>query len=865
MRHVRSLIYTLLLLLLIGGGGAYFVYQHYAADLPDYQQLVDYYPPTMTRVHAGDGRVVEEYGTQKRVFVPISAIPPRVIQAVLAAEDREFYQHAGINPSAILRAALQDALRVGEGRRGVGASTITQQVVKNMLLSNEYKLSRKIKEAILAVRLEQALSKDRILELYLNEQFFGQNSYGIAEAAQSYFNKTLDQLDIAEAALLAGELKGASEYDPRRHPDAARNRRDYVIDGMVVTGAISQAEADAAKAQPIALATKRDETQVFPSPYFAEEVRRELIQRYGEDNVYQGGLSVRTSLSPLLQTYAEKALRDRLTEYDRKHGWRGPVKHIELVDERGWIAALKAVPPTPGAEPWRQALVRDVTKDGAAIGFTDGAQGSIPMAELAWARPWVEGQRVGAAPKTADQVLKRGDIVLVEPSSISAKPIDPPNFALRQIPDVSGAMVALDPHTGRVLAMVGGWSFEMSKFNRVTQAKRQIGSTFKPFAFLAALENGMTPSTLILADPVQIYQGPGLPVWEPKNFKGEESSGIHTLRFAIEQSINTMTARMAAEIGIQKIKPYIERLGIMDEMPPYYSMVLGAGETTPMRLAAAYGMLDNGGRKITPTLIDRVQDRYGRTIFRADARDCARCNDPDWAPPGQVPPLPDDREQVLDPGTAFQMVHILEGVIQRGTAAAIGAKLKMPLAGKTGTTNGPNDTWFMGFSPDLVVGIYVGFDQPKDLGPGEQGSRTAAPAFLEFMTDALKDKPAVDFRIPPGIRLVRVNLTNGKLADPSDTHAIWEAFKPDTEPSDEVVDGGEAATVVSDEGGAAPALSVSDEAADPDANGATPVSAGTAQAGAQPGAAPGVLQPGTILNQRPHPTATPSTSTTGLY
>ena len=850
MRHVRWLILMLTLVLLIAGGGSFVVYQHYSAELPDYEQLVDYYPQTMTRVHAGDGRVLEEYGAQKRVFVPISAIPPRVIQAVLAAEDREFYQHGGVNPAAILRALVQDVLRIGEGRRGVGASTITQQVVKNMLLSNEYKLSRKIKEAILAVRLEQALSKDRILELYLNENFFGQNSYGIAEAALSYFNKSLDELSIAEAALLAGELKGAGEFDPRRHTDAAKTRRDYVIDGMVSIGAISQADADAAKAEPIRLAPKGDDTQNFSAPYFAEEVRRELLQRYGEDTVYKGGLSVRTSLSPALQAAADKAMRDRLTEYDRKHGWRGPVKHLDLPgDDRGWVQALKALPPVPGAAPWKVAVVREIRRDGVELGFADGSGGFMPMSEMAWAKPWLEGQRWGAPPKTPDQVVKRDDVVLVEPVGTPAKPNEVQNYGLRQIPDVSGAMVALDPHTGRVLALYGGWSFGMSSFDRATQAKRQIGSTFKPFAYLAALDNGMTPSTLIQADPVQIYQGPGLPVWEPKNFSGEESAGIHTLRFAIEKSINTMTARMASQIGIEKIQPYIERLGIMDQMPPYYSMVLGAGETTPLRLTAAYGMIDNGGRKITPTLIDRVQDRYGKTIYRADSRPCQRCGDPNWAAPGELPQLPDDREQVLDPGTAYQMVHILEGVVQRGTAAgSVGAKVKFPVAGKTGTTNGPNDTWFVGFSPDLVVGVYIGFDQPKDLGPKEQGADTAAPAFTEFVNMVLKDKPPVGFRIPPGIRMARVNLDNGKLADGSDGRTIWEAFKPGTEPSDQIVDGGDEAQTIS--GDMTPAYV---PAADYGTGDAPPP-------GPQPGVPP---VPGAIVNQRP---TTPSTtSTTGLY
>jgi penicillin-binding protein 1A len=814
MRYVQSLLFTLFLLLVLGAGAGFVVYQHYASDLPDFEQLADYQPPIMTRVHAGDGRLLAEYATERRVFVPISAIPPRVVQAMLAAEDREFFTHGGVNPAAMVRAAIQNLMHVGQGRRQIGASTITQQVAKNMLLGDQYSYVRKIKEAILAVRMEQALSKERILELYMNEINFGRGAYGIATGALVYFNKSVDELSIAEAAFLAGAVKGPTNYDPARHYDAAKGRRDYVIDGMAKIGAITEAEARQAEAEPIVL-RKRDETQVFSAPYFTEEVRRELMQRFGEDKVYKSGLSVRTSLDPTLQSYADKALRDGLVTYDRRHGWRGPVTHLDLnAESKGWNQALAAVPVPGGAAPWKLALVRETKPDAAEIGFADGSTGTIPMKEMEWARPTLDDQRVGATPKTTDQVVKRGDVVLVEavmteppaPAKPAAKgkgaktvaepapPAAPPTFshwALRQIPNVSGAMVALDPHTGRVLAMDGGWSYDTSQFNRATQAYRQIGSTFKPFAYLAALDNGMTPSTLILDDPIELEQGPGLPLWQPHNFEGGEAPGPQPLRVAIEKSLNLMTVRMATTIGIDKIAPYIERLGLMDKMPLLYSQVLGAGQTTPLKLATAYAMIDNGGKRITPSLIDRVEDRDGKTVFKHDTRACPRCGDYDWAPAGEVPSLPDEREQVLDPATAYQMVNIMQGVIQRGTAAfSVGNYLKMPLAGKTGTTNDINDTWFVGYTPDLVVAVFVGFDTPRTLGRQEQGARTAAPLFTEFMTDALKDKPAVDFRIPPGVRLVRVNPATGKLAE-GERNAIWEAFKPGTEPTpnDQVVDG----------------------------------------------------------------------------
>ncbi|HWK47389.1 MAG TPA: penicillin-binding protein 1A [Stellaceae bacterium] len=813
---MRSILYfagTLLLLSVVGLTGLWLVYEHFAADLPNYQQLADYQPATVTRVQAGDGRLLAEYATEKRVFVPISAVPPLIVKAVLAAEDREFYQHGGVDPAAIVRAALTNLVHIGQHRRGVGASTITQQVAKNFLLSNEYSLQRKIKEAILAVRLEETLSKDRILELYLNEIYFGRGAYGIASASLNYFNKSLEDVSIAEAAFLASLPKGPSNYDPVRFPEAAKSRRDYVIDGMVKIGAISAAEGQAAMAEPIQTRS-RDETEVVTAPYFSEETRRELLAMYGEATVYKAGLSVRTSLDPRLQAIADQALRNGLVTYDRRHGYRGPIGHLDTDHSRTWqpLIARLALPAgaVTGTTKWQPAVALDVKPDGVEIGLPDGSTGFLPMSELAWARPVLDDQRYGRAPRVPSDVMKTGDVVLVErlAQTVPEAPAKPaagkpqpasqparveasgrPIYGLRQIPDVSGALVAMDPHTGRVFAIDGGYSYEMSQFNRAIQAKRQPGSTIKPIVYLAALDNGMTPSTLILDGPIALEQGPGLPLWRPGNFESGEFLGPIPLRVAIEKSVNVATVRMAATIGIDKIAPYIERLGVMDRTPLEYSMVLGAGETTLLRMTTAYSMIVNGGKRVTPSLIDRVQDRNGKTIFRHDDRPCPQCGDEAWSP-DDVPTLPDTREQVIDPRTAYQMVSILEGVVQRGTGHKIGDALKRPLAGKTGTTSNIFDTWFVGFSPDLAVGIYVAFDSPRTLGEREQAADITAPIFRDFMAAALKDAPAIPFRIPPGLLLTRVDPKTGKLAGPGAPGAIYEAFKPGTEPSghDAVVD-----------------------------------------------------------------------------
>ncbi len=765
---------------------------YFGRDLPDYQQLAHYQPPIMTRVHAGDGRLLAEYATERRIFVPIQAIPKPVINAFLSAEDKNFYNHHGVDPVSILRAAITDLSRFRANRRPVGASTITQQVAKNMLLSNEVSIERKVKEILLATRIEAALPKERILELYLNEIYLGSGAYGVAAAALTYFDKSLDELTLGEAAFLAGLPKAPNRYSPARFPQTAKARRDWVVDRMVEDGVATQAEAAQAEAQPLEI-RHRQEAEEVRAPYFAEEVRRDLLARYGEKVLYGAGLSVRTSLDERLQAASDKALRTGLIAYEHSHGgWRGAIARI---DPKGdWAAHLAAVP-VPGVAldvGWRLAMVVRSEPDGAAIGFANGASGRIPFSEMRWARPRFDNGTLGPYPRGAADVVKPGDVVMVDPVNAakaepnSGKPAGlytPGLFTLCQVPEVSGALVAIDPHTGRVLAISGGFSFATSQFDRATQAKRQPGSSIKPFVYLTALDHGFTPSTLVVDGPISLPQGPGMPMWSPTNYtkRGQEVRfrGPTPLRVALEQSLNAVTARVASIIGMESIAETVERFGIMDHMPREYSMALGAGETTLLRHTAAYAMLVNGGKRITPTFIDRVQDRNGATIFRADQRPCDGCDDVEWGHQ-PVPVIPDTSEQVADPGSAYQIVTMLQGVVERGTAKVVQAVGK-PIAGKTGTTNDWRDAWFVGFSPDLAAGVYIGFDDPDSLGDDETGGHIAAPVFRDFMIAALKDAPATAFRTPPGMRLYRVSAATG-LPVGAGEPAIYEAYKPGTEP-----------------------------------------------------------------------------------
>lgn len=758
-----------------------YIFYTFGRGLPDYTQLADYEPPVMTRVQAGDGRLLVEYAIQKRVFVPITAIPKKVINAFLAAEDKNFFYHPGIDFTGVARAVLVNVKNLLQDKRLVGASTVTQQVAKNFLLTSDVTMERKIKEAILAFRIERALPKKRILELYLNQIYLGFSSYGVAAAALNYFNKSLDQLTIEETAFLAALPKAPNNYNPITNPNAARVRRDWVINRMLEDRTISFADAKFAKSQQLII-RNRDKTEYVKAKHFAEEVRQELINRYGEEKLYKGGLSVRTTLSPDYQRIAVKALKDGLIAYDRRHGWRGPVSSIKL--ENNWREKLASIKPPKAIGSWQLAVVKRLDPKKAEISLPDGGEGTIPVSELKWARSWMLGERLGSKIRRPNQVLKQGDVVLVEKLVTDTKKLgkEAPIFGLRQIPSVEGALIAIDPHTGRVLAMVGGYDYERSQFNRAVHARRQPGSAFKPFVYLVALDKGFTPSTLILDAPFVIDQGPGLPKWRPANYT-KKFYGPSTMRLGIEKSRNLMTVRLAQTIGIKNVGAYARLFGIVDEMPGQLSMALGAGETTLLRLTTAYAMLVNGGKLIKPTLIDRIQDRHGKTVFKHDKRKCPKCLAYNWVNQS-VPALADERKKLTEPGSAFQMVSMLQGVIERGTGKRIKA-IGKPLAGKTGTTNDAVDTWFLGFSPDLAVGVFVGFDAPRSLGKREQGASVAAPIFKEFMASALAKKPATPFRIPPDIRLVRINSTNGRPAKVGERGVILEAFKLGSLPTGE--------------------------------------------------------------------------------
>jgi len=767
---------------LAGVAGAAALLWHYSKDLPDYSQLQNYEPPVMTRVHAADGSLLAEYADQRRLYLPIQAIPKLVTNAFIAAEDKNFYQHPGIDIYGIARAAMLYVENYGSNRHPQGASTITQQVAKNFLLNNQISFERKIKEALLALRIERTYSKDKILELYLNEIYLGFGAYGVAAASLLYFDKSVHELTIAEAAYLAGLPKGPNNYNPFRRREEAIARRNYVIDRMVEDGYISAEAGEKAKKEPLNINVRPTSAHVFAAEYFTEEVRRYLYEKYGEKKLYEGGLSVRTTLDPKLQLEARQAMVNGLVNFDESQGYRGPVTKIDISGDWGIrLADVKSLDDIP---PWRMAVVLDVNDQSARIGLQPPRDpggnvvkerqiGNVPLEGVKWAKP-ASGP---AKPiQRVDQVLAPGDVIYVEPLQAGQG-----QYRLRQIPEISGAMVVMDPHTGRVLAMVGGFSFDQSQFNRATQALRQPGSSFKPIVYATALDNGYTPSTIVMDAPIEIDTGPGGGIWKPENYGGK-FFGPSTLRFGLEQSRNVMTVRLAQDIGMPLISEYAKRFGVYDELPPYLSYALGAGETTVMRMVTAYSMFDNGGRRVIPTLIDRIQDRYGRTIYKHDTRECVGCDADSWHNQPE-PTLIDHREQVIDPMTAYQITSMMEGVVQRGTATVV-REVGKPIAGKTGTTNDEKDVWFIGYSPDIVCGVYMGYDKPRHIGRLATGGHLAAPIVKDFLKLALADKPPIPFRVPPGIKLVRVNAKTGLRAQPGDINVILEAFKPGTAPPD---------------------------------------------------------------------------------
>ena len=710
-------------------------------DLPDASELADYRPPTATRVYAGDGTLIGEFSDERRIYVSYDQIPQPVIHAFLAAEDRNFFQHGGIDVGGIGRASLKNVFNLASGRRLEGGSTITQQVAKNVLLTNESSLNRKLKEAILANRLEATLSKEQILELYLNEIFLGYRSFGIASAAYNYFGKSLAQLTPDEAAFLASLPKGPNNYHPKRHPGAAKGRRDWVLGEMEQSGWLTPAQLAEARARPLVTRDAPQRSDYKDADFFVEEARRQAAAnpQFGEQ-LRAGGFYMRTTLDPTLQTAARRALMQGLENYDRRHGWRGGWGTTEF--EEGWQAeALRGQIP-PERRSWEAAAIESVSGGTVRIrtAKTDKA-GTLLAADVAWAN--------------ANRPLKRGELVFVEPKG--------GQYALKQVPRVNGALVAIEPQSGRVLAMVGGYSYALSSFNRATQAKRQPGSAFKPFVYATALEGDFTPASIVLDAPISFAGGANGQRWTPENYS-RQYYGPQTLRRGLELSRNVMTVRLAQSVGMKKIVEQADRMGLPG-MTPNLSVSLGAGEVTPLDITAAYSAFANGGRRVTPYLIDYVQDRDGETIFRADNRSCRECG---RGFSGQESPRLQQRgTQVIDPITAYQMSSMLEGVVQRGTAASARG-LGPWVAGKTGTTNEYRSAWFVGFTTDIVVGVFIGFDDNRSLGSGEAGASAAVPVFTDFMQTALKERPARPFVRPKNAIFRTVN-------------GIEEAFRPGTE------------------------------------------------------------------------------------
>lgn len=776
-------------------------------DLPSEKRLAAYEPPITTRVHAGDGALIGEFAEENRVFVPYSDIPEHVVNAFLSAEDRNFFEHGGLDLMAFARAQITNVGRAIKGRRLHGASTITQQVAGNMLLNRDYSVTRKVKEAVMAMRVEKTFSKEKILELYLNQIELGDRSFGVAAAALNYFNKPLAELTLSEAALLAGLPKGPTKWNPKRNPDLAMQRRNLILDQMAENkklyvigpdGVRVDIPLDKAKAEPIRTVNRFSGAEFAAVGYFTEEIRRLVTQKPGdflpadliaelksssrkrgaggrrrtqEEGINEwfntAGLSIRSTLDTRLQLIARRSLRAGLEDYDRRHGYRGPIGRVSLTGA-SWQESLRGIGVPVDLDQWEKAVVLSVAKNRIDIGLASGAKGQLRAPDAEWAaKTW----------KRPEDPKKRG---LDEGDAILVLALDKKGqYALKQVPVANGALVALDPHTGRVFAMVGGYSYGQSSFNRATQARRQPGSTFKPFVYAAALDKGFTPASLILDAPVIDCQ-PGAPCYQPQNYT-KDFYGFATLRLGLEQSRNAMTVRLAQEIGLEPVRDMARNLGVVEDMPLFLSAALGSIETTPLAVTSAYASFVNGGKRIEPGFIDRIQDRRGRTIYRRDHRECSGCTE-SWAAGTQAPRLPDDRKQVLDPVTAFQIANMLEGAVTRGTGRIIAA-LNRPLAGKTGTTDDYRSAWFVGFSPDLVVGIYVGFDDNHTLGDRETGGRAAAPIFKDFMGTALANQPSRPFRTPSGVKFVSIDARTGQLPGPDSRDIISEAFRFGTEPT----------------------------------------------------------------------------------
>ncbi len=729
---------------------------YFSIGLPDYKKLSNYQPPISSRVYSSDGKLIAEYAIQKRLFVPYDSIPKKVINSFLSAEDKNFFKHPGIDAKGIIRAFLKNLKNISQNKRLEGASTITQQVAKNFLLTNEVSIKRKIKEAILAFRIERAYSKERILELYLNQIYLGQGTYGIAAASLEYFDKSIKELNYADAALLAALPKAPSKYNPYKYPKIGKFRRDLVLKNLEENNFISKKQLKNFKKQKLNL-KKRKIVILNEANSYTEEVRRSVKENYGFEKLYSQGLSIKTPLNINFQIQAINSLRKGIEQYDRRHGWRGPITNT--ISNNSWNKKIQKFKLDPTLN-WNFAEILKINEKEVEFKLVNEKNNTDTKYLKLPGIKWTLNK------KKISDVHKIGDIILVKKENN--------NWKIKQYPKVNGGIVVLDPFTGDVLALVGGFNFKSSEFNRVTQAKRQPGSAFKPIVYAAALENGFSPNSIILDAPFVESQGVGLKNWKPENY-GKKFYGPSTLRKGIEYSRNLMTIRIAKILGLNKILDLSKNLNIYDEIPELLSVSLGAAETTLIDLTSAYSTFVNGGKKIEPNLISRIQDRRGKTIFQVTNRECIGC-DKFINDSNNYPIINNTNKRVISEETAYQMTSILNGAVERGTAKKL-KSLKVPLAGKTGTTNNNFDAWFIGFSSDLVIGVYVGFDNPKTLGKYETGSKAALPIFKDFLENALFKDDFKDFKIPNNIYLTSLNYDSGLKSVPGDKNTIIEALK----------------------------------------------------------------------------------------
>tara|TARA_B100000965_G_scaffold208901_1_gene174530 strand:+ start:2435 stop:4774 length:2340 start_codon:yes stop_codon:yes gene_type:complete len=722
----------------------------YSNTLPDYKFLKKYKPPVSSKLYSGAGELVSDFSSEKRIFVPYNAIPKKVIYSFLSAEDKNFFSHPGVDAKGIIRAIINNISNVINSKRLEGASTITQQVAKNFLLSNEVSINRKIKEAILAFRIERALSKERILELYLNQIYLGEGAYGIASASLAYFDKPISKLNYQEASLLAALPKAPSRYNPFKNIELAKYRRNLVIQNMYENSFIDTNTYNEIINSEIKL-NKRKKIYLEDSRYYVEDVRKAIVEKYGFDKVYKQGFNIKSPLNLKLQSIATQSLRQGLIDYDRRKGWRGPITNIK--NNSNWISELKKYK-LERSIGWDLAIIKKINESSIEIENDQGIKGYIEFEEIKWI-------------KDPKNIFKIGDIIYV-------KKIKNNEFSLQQLPKANGGIVVMDPYTGRVLAMSGGFSFKKSEFNRATQALRQPGSAFKPFIYALALENNYTPSTLILDAPIVLDQGQDLKLWKPENY-GKKFYGPSTLRMGIEKSRNLMTVRIAQDLGVKKITDFSKRLNIYDNPDELMSISLGSAETTLLKLTSAYCSFINGGKLVEPIFVDRIQNSTGITIFNSEKRECIKCNDISYYSEN-IPKITDNFSQIFSEETAYQITSMLEGAVKRGTGKKL-RDLNLDLAGKTGTTNKNTDAWFIGFTSNIVIGVYIGFDEPKSLGKFETGAKTALPVFKSFVENTVTKDNARPFKVAKNIRMMVIDPITGKRANFISKKTIIEAYK----------------------------------------------------------------------------------------